>query len=274
MEREKAAPSNGQKPPRKGLRAISLRVLAPNMVTLFALCAGLTSIRLAIEGRLELAMMAVLVAAILDGLDGRLARLLRGATRFGAELDSLSDFVNFGVAPALILYFWGLAPLKSLGWLVVLVFAMAAALRLARFNTMALDDNKPAWMADFFTGVPAPAGALLALAPVYASFIGVDLRGLPSFLFLYTALIAALMVSTLPTFSGKRLGHRIPRDKVVVLLLGAGLFAALFVIHTWEILLGMAVFYLALLPVSFRSYNKAKAVHASEDKTSETLTTS
>ena len=130
---------------------------------------GLTAIRFAIEGQYEIAVIAVIVAAILDGLDGRIARALRGTTRFGAELNSLADFVDFGVAPALILYFWGLHEIKSLGWFAALVFAIAAALRLARFNVMAEEPDGPAWRAHFFTGMPAPAGAIVGLLPLYLS---------------------------------------------------------------------------------------------------------
>ncbi len=139
---------------RRRFRSIPVRVLAPNVITLLSLCAGLTAIRLAIEGRIEWALGAIVIAAILDGLDGRIARFLKGQSRFGAELDSLADFVNFGVVPGLILYFWGLNELRSFGWIAALVFAICMGLRLARFNVMADDPNRPAWAANFFTGVP------------------------------------------------------------------------------------------------------------------------
>src|SRR5471032_577837 len=144
-------------------KAIPVRTLLPNLITLLALCAGLTAIRLAVESRLEMALAAIVFAALLDGIDGRVARMLKGTSRFGAELDSLADFVNFGVAPALILYFWGLNEFKSVGWIASLVFALCAALRLARFNVTADDPNKPAWAGNFFTGIPAPAGAITVL---------------------------------------------------------------------------------------------------------------
>ena len=133
---------------RPRFRAIPVRTLVPNVITLLAICAGLTAIRFAVEDRLEWALAAIVFAALLDGIDGRVARLLKGTSRFGAELDSLADFVNFGVAPALILYFWDLKELKSAGWIAALVFAIAAALRLARFNVMAEDPNRPAWAGD------------------------------------------------------------------------------------------------------------------------------
>src|SRR3954466_1583790 len=142
--------------PRRRLRAIPVRTLVPNLITLLALCAGLTAIRLSVEDKLEWAVAAIVFAALLDGIDGRVARMLKGTSRFGAELDSLADFVNFGVAPALILYFWGLHELGNAGWIAAMVFAISTGLRLARFNVMIDDPNKPAWAGKFFLGVPAP----------------------------------------------------------------------------------------------------------------------
>src|SRR5579871_1985997 len=154
------------------LRRIPMRTLVPNVITLLALCAGLTAIRMAFENRYVLALAAVVFAAILDGIDGRVARMLKGTSRFGAELDSLADFVNFGVAPALILYFWGLHELKSAGWIAAIAFAICAALRLARFNVMMEDPTRPAWAGNYFVGVPAPAGAITVLLPIYVQFLG------------------------------------------------------------------------------------------------------
>src|ERR1700689_4328407 len=156
--------------PKRRFRRIPVRTLVPNVVTLLALCAGLTAIRMAFEDRYTLALAAIVFAAILDGIDGRLARLMKGTSRFGAELDSLSDFVNFGVAPALILYFWGLHDLKSAGCIRAMGFAIFTARRLARFNVMTDDPDRPAWAANFFVGVPAPAGAIIVLLPIYAAF--------------------------------------------------------------------------------------------------------
>src|SRR6185295_3192820 len=157
---------------RRRFRAIPVRTLVPNLITLLALCAGLTAIRLAIESKLEWAVAAIVFAATLDGIDGRVARMLKGTSRFGAELDSLADFVNFGVAPGLILYFWDLHELKSAGWIAAMVFAICAGLRLARFNVMIDDPNRPAWAGNFFTGMPAPAGAITVLLPIYIEFLG------------------------------------------------------------------------------------------------------
>ena len=201
---------------RRRFKAIPVRTLLPNLITLLALCAGLTAIRMAVEARLELALAAIVFAALLDGIDGRVARMLKGTSRFGAELDSLADFVNFGVAPALILYFWGLHDLKSAGWIAALVFAICAGLRLARFNVMIDDPNKPAWAGNFFTGIPAPAGAITVLLPIYLYFLGVPDGLLTVWVtFFYTLAIALLMVSRLPVFSGKRVGKRVPPEMVL-----------------------------------------------------------
>src|ERR1700680_483012 len=197
--------------PKRSFRPTPVLTLVRNMVTLLALCAGLTAIRMAFEDRYVLALAAVVFAAVLDGIDGRLARFLKGTSRFGAELDSLSDFVNFGVAPALILYFWGLHELRSAGWIAAMVFAICAGLRLARFNVMIDDPNKPVWAGNFFVGIPAPAGAITVLLPIYMDFLGLPRSGVLIWLTLfYTLAIATLMVSRLPVFSGKRVGKRVP----------------------------------------------------------------
>src|SRR6267154_4450285 len=168
-------PFEQTRPPqkRRRFRQIPVRTLVPNLITLLALCAGLTAIRLAIEEKLEWAVAAIVFAALLDGIDGRVARMLKGTSRFGAELDSLADFVNFGVAPALILYFWGLHELGNAGWIAAMVFAIGAGLRLARFNVMMDDPNKPLWAGNFFVGMPAPGGAITALLPIYLFLLGV-----------------------------------------------------------------------------------------------------
>src|SRR5271165_2267144 len=205
---------DSQQPRRRRFRPIPVRILVPNVITLLALCAGLTAIRLAAENKLELALAAIVFAAVLDGIDGRIARLLKGTSRFGAELDSLADFVNFGVAPALIVYFWDLHELKSAGWIAAMVFAICAGLRLARFNVMIDDPNKPAWAGNFFVGIPAPAGAITVLLPIYVYFLGMPVTVIPQVTFVYTLAIAFLMVSRLPVYSGKRLGIRVPPDLV------------------------------------------------------------
>lgn len=240
---------------RRRFRRIPVRTLAPNLVTLLALCAGLTAIRLAFENRYGLALAAIVFAAILDGIDGRLARLLKGTSRFGAELDSLSDFVNFGVAPALILYFWGLHDLKSGGWIAAMVFAICAGLRLARFNVMIDDPERPAWASNFFVGVPAPAGAIIVLLPIYAVFLGVPRSPFLTWLTLaYTLAVACLMVSRLPVFSGKRVGQRVPPEMVGPLVVVMVLAVALLIAYPWVLLTAGTLAYLVSLPFGWLSY--------------------
>ncbi len=209
------APDPNEPRPRR-FKPVPFRMIAPNMITLMALCLGLTAIRLAFEGKFEPAVIAVVVAGVLDGIDGRVARLLKGTSRFGAELDSLADFVNFGCAPALILYGFVLFHLKSLGWIIALIFAIAMALRLARFNAMLDDPNRPEWKKDFFVGMPAPAGALTAMLPLYLHFLGFGLeRWAAPAILIYVLCIALLVVSTVPTYSGKTMGKRVPRSLVL-----------------------------------------------------------
>jgi CDP-diacylglycerol---serine O-phosphatidyltransferase len=245
---------------RRRFRRIPVRILVPNVVTLLALCAGLTAIRMAFEDRYALALAAIVFAAILDAIDGRIARLLKGTSRFGAELDSLSDFVNFGVAPALILYFWGLHSLKSAGWIAAMVFAICAGLRLARFNVMLDDPERPAWASNFFVGMPAPAGAITVLLPIYASFLGLPRSTALSWLMLvYTLGIASLMVSRVPVFSGKRVGTRVPPELVGPLIVVVVLFFALLIAYPWELLTAGTLAYLASLPfgwISYRGYEQ------------------
>lgn len=250
------SPNSGG-PRRRRFRRIPVRTLAPNMVTLLAMCAGLTAIRMAFEDRYVLALAAIVFAAILDGIDGRLARFLKGTSRFGAELDSLSDFVNFGVAPSLVLYFWGLHELKSAGWIAALVFAICGGLRLARFNVMAEDPDRPAWASNFFVGMPAPMGAITVLLPIYLAFLGVPRS---SFLIwatlFYTLVIALLMVSRLPVYSGKRVGTRVPPETVgpviVVIVLSIGLLIA----YPWILLTLGTLAYLGSLPFGWLSYRR------------------
>ena len=242
-------------------KQVPIRILVPNLITLLALCSGVTAIRLGMEGRYELAVGAVILAIVLDAIDGRLARFLKGTSRFGAELDSLADFVNFGVAPAILIYLWSLNSLKSLGWLVALCLAICCALRLARFNVAIEDPDKPAWMMNFFTGAPAPAGAGLAMAPMYLGFLGLiqDGHSVAWLVLPYIAAVALLMVSRVPTFSAKTLGSRISRDLVLPLLGVAALAIVTLIAFTWEMLTAMSILYIALLPVGIRSYRRYKA---------------
>src|SRR6516165_5589976 len=234
-----------QPPKLRRFRQIPVRTLLPNLTTLLALCAGLTAIRLAVEDKVEWAIAAIVFAALLDGIDGRLARLLKGTSRFGAELDSLADFVNFGVAPALIVYFWILHELKSAGWIAAMVFAICTGLRLARFNVMIDDPNKPAWASNFFVGVPAPMGAIAVLLPIYVVFLGIPRS---SFLIcatlFYTLIVALLMVSRLPVYSGKRVGTRVPPEMVGPVIVVIVLWIGLLIAYPWILLTAGTIAYL------------------------------
>jgi CDP-diacylglycerol---serine O-phosphatidyltransferase len=248
---------------RRRFRAVPVRTLVPNVITLLALCAGLTAIRLAAEGTLEWAIYAIVFAAVLDGIDGRVARLLKGTSRFGAELDSLADFVNFGVAPGLTLYFFDLHEIKSAGWIGAMVFAIAAGLRLARFNVMIEDPSRPAWAANFFVGIPAPAGAITVLLPVYVHFLGVPrLPIIAPLTLIYTLVIAFLMVSRLPVYSGKKLGTRVQPDFVLLVFIGVVLFFALLISYPWEVLTAGTLAYLVSLPFGWLSYRNFARVDA------------
>ncbi len=236
-------------------RPIPVRLLVPNIITLLALCAGLTAIRMAIDGRTELALGLIVFAAILDGVDGRVARMIKGQSRFGAELDSLADFVNFGVAPALILYFWQLHDLNNVGWIAVMIFAISGSLRLARFNATMDDPDKPAFAANYFTGVPAPAGAICVLLPMYLVLVG--LPQLPATLTaFYVLAIGFLMVSRLPVFSGKTFGAKVEREMVLPVVVMVVLFIALLVSYPWHLLSVCSILYLACLPLGWMSYRK------------------
>lgn len=259
-------PSSSAKNARRGarLREIPLRVVAPNLVTVLAICAGLTGIRLAFEQRFELAVAMVLVAALLDAVDGRLARLLKGASKFGAQMDSLADIVNFGVAPALVLYAYLLDQAGPFGWIAALIFAVACSLRLARFNVMLEDDDAPAWKADYFVGVPAPAGALLVLLPVYLGFLGVPLGMAPALpASVFAVLVGFLMVSQVPVYSGKN-GLRVRRDLVMPMILGIVLYVALLASYTWHTMAASAIAFIIFLPFSARAYYRREKREAQE----------
>ncbi len=241
--------------PRDRLRALPFNRLIPNMMTVTALCAGLTAILYGIQGKWQLAVAAVLVAALLDALDGRIARLLGGSSKFGAELDSLSDFVCFGVAPAILMFLWTLQYAKGPGWVVALVFAVCAALRLARFNTRLGDSDMPAWAGNFFTGVPAPAGGGLVLLPMMLSFeFAPDVLSHPAINAPLMILVSYLMISRLPTYSFKQV--RVPHRLVVPLLLLVGLIAAMLATATWLTVSGVLMLYLCSLPFSVRAYRR------------------
>lgn len=249
------------------IREIPLRLMIPNLITVLAICAGLSGIRLAFEHRFETAVIMVLVAAFLDAVDGRVARMLKASSNFGAQMDSLADIVNFGVAPALVLYAYLLDQAGSVGWIAALLFAIASGLRLARFNVMLDDPDQPAWHGDYFVGVPAPAGAVLVMLPVYLGFLGIP----PSQEFavvasIYTVLIALLLISRLPVYSGKTSGTRIRRDIVVPLMLVLVLYVLILASYPWQTMAASAITYLIFLPFSMRAYSRRAARYEEEQR--------
>jgi CDP-diacylglycerol--serine O-phosphatidyltransferase len=248
---------------RRRFRPIPVRMLVPNVITLLAICAGLTAIRLSTEGRMELAVAAIVFAAALDGIDGRIARMIKGQSKFGAELDSLADFVNFGVAPGLILYFWQLHEIHNGGWIAAMVFAISGGLRLARFNATMDDPNKPAFATNFFTGVPAPAGAITVLLPIYLAFLGLP-KPHPTLTALYTLLIAFLMVSRLPVFSGKTIRMRVPPEMVLPVFVSVIFFIALLIGYPWHILSAGSVLFLLSLPAGWKAYRDQERTFAAQ----------
>jgi CDP-diacylglycerol---serine O-phosphatidyltransferase len=238
-------------------RGIPLRALVPNAVTALALCSGLTGVRFAIAGEWERAIFFVIVAAVLDGMDGRIARMMNGQSRFGAELDSLSDVIAFGVSPAIIIYLWSLQAMAPFGWIFALALAVCAALRLARFNAAIDAEDQPHKSAGYFTGVPAPAGAGLAMLPLYLWLAtGEEAFRNPALVAPWAGLVAFLMISSIATFSWASL--RLRRDVrltalVVIALTGAALFSA-----PWPTLSALALLYAALIPFSLMSYARVK----------------
>ena len=234
----------------------SARMLLPNMLTLIGVCIGLTSIRFALDGRFELAIIAIMFAALIDGLDGRIARLIKGTSKVGKELDSLTDMISFGVAPAFIMYFWKLNTLGRFGWLLCLVFVICVALRLARFNINS--NQEPSWRDNFFEGVPSPAGGILVLTPLIFSLselelITVNYKFIVPIFFVTTSL---LLISKFPTYSFKKIV--IPRKTTIFLLFGIVLFFGLLLIYTFKVLAITSLIYLLLIPISYLHFQKIK----------------
>jgi CDP-diacylglycerol--serine O-phosphatidyltransferase len=232
------------------------RVILPNMLTLIGVCIGLTSIRFALDGRFEFAIVAIILAAIIDGLDGRIARLIKGTSKVGKELDSLTDMISFGVAPAFIMYFWKLNTLGRFGWLVCLIYVICVALRLARFNVNS--GQEPSWRDNFFEGVPSPAGGILVLTPLIFSitnfeFITINYDIVVPIFFIVTSL---LLISKFPSYSFKKIV--IQRKTTIFLLFGIVLFFGLLLIYPFNVIAISAIIYLAMLPISFFHYQKLK----------------
>ncbi len=251
--------ANGSSDTARGprLREIPLRLMIPNLITVLAICAGLSGIRLAFENRIELAVAMVLLAAFLDGIDGRVARALKATSNFGGQMDSLADIINFGVAPALVLYVFILDQARSIGWIAALIYAIAMGLRLARFNVMAERQVKASWQSEYFVGVPAPAGAMLVLLPVYLGLLGLaPERTFALIASAYTVLIAFLLVSRLPVWSGKSENSRVRRDLVLPAILGVVFYVATLMTYTWETMAVTALGYLITLPFGARSWQR------------------
>jgi len=249
--------------PKNNLKIIAdkknARVILPNMLTLIGVCIGLTSIRFALDGKFEFAIIAIIFAALIDGLDGRIARLIKGTSKVGKELDSLTDMISFGVAPAFIMYFWKLNTLGRFGWLVCLIYVICVALRLARFNVNS--NQEPSWRDNFFEGVPSPAGGILVLTPLIVSITNFDYINLnydiivPTF-FIVTSL---LLISKFPSYSFKKIV--IQRKTTIFLLFGIVLFFGLLLIYPFNVIAISSVIYLLMLPISFFHYQKLKKQH-------------
>ena len=247
--------------PKNNLKIVSdkktnARVILPNMLTLIGVCIGLSSIRFALDGKFEFAIIAIIFAALIDGLDGRIARLIKGTSKVGKELDSLTDMISFGVAPAFIMYFWKLNTLGRFGWLLCLIFVICVALRLARFNVNT--GQAPSWRDNFFEGVPSPAGGILVLTPLIFSltsfeFLKINYDLLVPIVFIITSL---LLISKFPSYSFKKIV--IQRRATIFLLFGIVLFFGLLLIYPFNMISISAIIYLSMLPISFFHYQKLK----------------
>ena len=246
------------------------RMILPNAITLIGVCIGLTSIKFAIDGKFAIAIIAILFAGLMDALDGRIARLIKGTSKMGKELDSLGDVISFGVAPALIMYFWNLQYLDKLGWFVCLTYVVCVALRLARFNINS--DEEPSWKDNFFEGMPSPAGGIIVLMPLIFSFSGFG----SSFIKinydivvpLFFIVVSILLISTIPTYSFKKIV--IPRSLTKFLLFGIVLFFGALLVYTFKILAVTCLIYICLIPISYFHYKKIKKEkNVSSDKDEE-----
>ncbi|EDZ60699.1 phosphatidylserine synthase [Candidatus Pelagibacter sp. HTCC7211] len=250
--------------PKNNLKVISekknVRMILPNMLTLIGVCIGLTSIRFSFNGQFDLAIIAIIFAALIDGLDGRIARLIKGTSKVGKELDSLTDMISFGVAPAFIMYFWTLSSLGRLGWLICLIYVICVALRLARFNINS--NQEPSWRDNFFEGVPSPAGGILVLTPLVISmtnfnFVKIDNNIIVPIFFIVTSL---LLISKFPTYSFKKIV--IQRQTTIFLLFGIVLFFGFILIYPFIAISISVILYLLMLPISYFHYNKLKKQNA------------
>ena len=243
--------------PKKSFKLVSdkkTRVILPNILTLIGVCIGLSSIKFALDSKYEIAVIAIIFAALIDGLDGRIARLIKGTSKVGKELDSLTDVISFGVAPAFIMYFWSLNNLGKFGWLLCLIYVVCVALRLARFNVHS--NEEPSWKDNFFEGVPSPAGGILVLMPLIYSlselkFLNINYNFIVPVFFI---LISLLLISKVPTYSLKKIV--VPRTMTIFLLFGIVLFFGLLLIYTFNVMVISGLVYLCLIPISFIHYIK------------------
>ena len=243
---------------RKRPEWLHINKMIPNFLTILAISAGMSAIRFGLDDRWEPAALAILAAAILDALDGRIARILKGASKFGAELDSLSDFISFGVAPAMMLFLWSMHDAGRFGWMLVMLFSISMALRLARFNTMLEDEDLPSWTKNFFAGTPAPAAAGLVLMPMILSFqFGDEFFRQPLVVSFFLIGVSALVVSAIPTFSFKKI--KVPSNRVVPAMIIAGAFVTALVSAPWTTLSWVLIVYLATIPFSIKAYRKRMA---------------
>ena len=246
--------------PKKNFKIVpekrSARVILPNMLTLIGVCIGLTSIRFALDERYEFAIIAIIIAAVIDGLDGRIARLIKGTSKVGKELDSLTDMISFGVAPAFIMYFWKLNELGRFGWLVCLIYVICVALRLARFNVNT--GGEPSWRDNFFEGVPSPAGGILVLTPLIFSMSSIKLFNIDYAIVvpIFFIVTSFLLISKFPSYSFKKIV--IQRKATIFLLFGIVLFFGLLLIYPFNVISVSALIYLTMLPISFFHYQKLK----------------
>ena len=246
--------------PKKNFNLVSnknSRIILPNIFTLVGVCIGLSSIKFAFDGRFEIAVLAIIAASIIDGLDGRIARLIKGTSKVGKELDSLTDVISFGVAPAFIMYFWKLNELGRIGWLICLIYVVCVALRLARFNVNS--SNQSYWQENFFEGVPSPAGGVLVLMPLIFSFSELQLIQInfDYIVPLFFVVISILLISKIPTYSLKRIV--VPRSTTIFLLFGIVLYFGLLLIYNFNTILLSGLIYLAVIPVSIVHYFKIKS---------------
>lgn len=238
-------------------KTLPISRLFPNVITIMAICFGLTSVRYALDAQWDMATNFIIIAGFLDVVDGRLARFLKATSNFGAQLDSLADFVNFGISPAIVLYLWDLhnVETKGLGWAFALVFAICSAIRLARFNSDMVDPNRPLWKDGFFTGIPAPMGAYLAVMPIMLSFKTNIMNYLcPFSLGMYLVVIGILMASRIPTFATKKI--IIKKEYISLILVAAGLLIGMILIEPWIILPFLGIIYICTIPFSIIAYAK------------------